>query len=717
MGAEPFLSLSWYKVAALRPKLREHGELHRHRYRGEIVYLLYDHAKSQAHKLSAASHRLVAAMDGKRSIDELWQETARHLGPEAPSQDEMVRFLAQLHAADLLQSDISPDLFELLERHDRQQKSVLKQRLLSPLSIRIPLWDPDRFLDRTARWACWPFSWIGALLWAAVVIPALALAVQSWADLTADISTRVLAAENLLLIALTYPVIKALHEFGHAYAVKAFGGVVHEMGIMFLVLFPLPYVDASASYRFRSKYRRIVVGAAGILVEIFMAAIAVYVWLLVEPGLIRAIAFNAIVVAGISTLLFNGNPLLKYDGYYILTDLIEIPNLALRAARYWNYLFNRYLFASAHVEEFKAAKGERIWLLCYAPASFIYRQVIMLGIALYVATKYLVVGALLAAWTLFSAVVVPIFKACRYLFTGPQLAGSRTRSISVAGTATAAIAVLLFAVPIPHYTASEGVVWLPENAIVRAGTDGFIKRLLVPSGTQVTAGTALVESEEPVLGAQLGVDRARVAELEAQHAAEFFTDQVKAAVTAAELAHARAALANVGERMQNLVITGRSNGTFYLLHPEDLPGRFLHEGQPLGYVLPAGSRIVRVTVTQDDIDLVRNHLRGASIRLAERIGEVWPVRIVREVPQGRDELPSKALGGQGGGSFATDPGDRSGLRTLQRVFQFDLQLPDDARLPAAFGAHVHVRFEHDWEPLGWQIWRRARQLFLSRLQF
>ena len=169
-------------------------------------------------------------------------------------------------------------------------------------------------------------------------------------------------------------------------------------------------------------------------------------------------------------------------------------------------------------------------------------------------------------------------------------------------------------------------------------------------------------------------------------------------------------------RAERLVARSRGEGTFAVMKPQDLPGRFLREGQEIGYVLPPGSRIVRATVRQDDIDLVRHRLRSTSVKLAERLDETLPARIIREVPAGRDDLPSKALGGPGGGALSVDPGDPHGTKTLQRVFQVDIELPSDVAAAAAFGSRAYVRFDHEWEPAGRQIWRRLRQLLLSRLQ-
>jgi len=428
------------------------------------------------------------------------------------------------------------------------------------------------------------------------------------------------------------------------------------------------------------------------------------------------LAFDAMVTAGVSTLLFNGNPLLRYDGYYILADLLEIPNLAQRGTRYWGYLVNRYVFRTEGSKDFVASTGERRWLFLYAPAAFVYRQVVMLTIAIFIASQYLAVGIFIAAWSLVTGVVQPIGKALWFVLANPRLQRNRVRAVTTTFGAVLAAGIVLFWVPAPSYTTTEGVVWLPEHAIVRAGADGFVRALMVEPGRIVTSGERLVESEEPVLKAQLEILGARVTELETKLATERFTDRVRAEITTTELGQARAELETMTVRAGRLTIRSPSDGTFAVMKAEDLPGRFLREGQQIGHVLAAGSRIVRATIRQDDIDLVRHRLRKAEVMLAERIGDVLPAAIIREVPAGRDDLPSKALGGPGGGALAVDPADPHGLKTLQRIFQVDIELPGSAVAAAAFGSRAYVRFDYEWEPAGQQILRRLRQLLLSQLQ-
>ena len=712
---ERFLSDSWYRAAGLRPQLREHARIRLHRYRGKPWYVVSDDVSGRVHRLTPAGLDIVAGMDGRRTLDAIWHETMARLGDDAPTQDQVLQLLAQLHAHDLLKADVVPDTRELLDRFSQHEMRRWRG-LLNPLSLRFRLWNPDPFIRRALPVFGPLFSLPGLLLWLALVLPALVLAGEHWTELTTGVGDRILAADNLLLLAMCLPLVKALHEMGHGFAARRFGAAVPELGIMFLMLFPMPYVDASAAAGFRSRGRRIAVGAAGMLVETALAAIALFVWVAVEPGLLRAIAFNVVVAASVTTLLFNANPLMRYDGYYILSDLIEIPNLGHRAVRYWSYLAERYAFARADLDEFAATAGERLWLLIYAPSATAYRLWVSFAIALFLADRYLAVGVALAAWSLTSTVLLPVGKALHHVMASPGLQRQRPRAVTTTFAALVAGLALLLVVPAPQHTMVEGMLWLPETAMVRAGTDGFVRRVLAEPGRLLPAGAAITRSEEPSLEARRDELRGRVSELRARLQSEQFDRLVDALVTRTELTQAEAELAQVERRAGRLLARNTDAGVLAIPQAADLEGRFLHEGDLIGYVLPpGGGRVVRAVVSQDDLDLVRSHLRRAELRLVGHPERQFTTRILREVPSGRDTLPGKALGTAGGGATAVDPRDAHGTRTLQRTFQIDIVLPPDAP-GEAFGARVLVRLDHDWEPVGEQIYRRLRQLLLSRLQ-
>lgn len=714
--SERFLSSSWYRVSGLRPRLRDHVTVRIHRYRGQVWYVIGDGMRNQVHRVSPAGYVLVAAMDGTRTLDSLWSDAAASLGEQAPAQDQVIQLMGQLHANDLIAGDVPPDARELFERQGKADRGRILQWLLNPLALRIPLVDPNAFLTRTLPFVRPLIGPLGGFLWLATVLPALVLAVRFWPELTQNMDDRVLAPENLLLVAAVYPFIKLLHELGHGYTTRAHGGAVHELGVMLLVLLPMPYVEVSAAAGFRGKWTRCLVGAAGIMVEWFIAALALYVWLLVEPGFIRAVAFNVMLTASVSSLLFNGNPLLRYDGYYVLSDAIEVPNLSQRGRQYWSYLIRRYVFGLTHLPVFPATRGERMWFLFYAPVSTVYRVSVTAGIALFLMSKYLAAGVALALWGVLAGVILPVAKGLWRVLAAPDYIRHRTRAVTITFGAIAAAILLVLVLPAPLHTEAEGVVWLPDDAIVRAGTDGFVRAVRAAPGSLVDQGQVLVESDDPELRAHLALLRAKEAELVAKLDSVRFTDRVEAVVTETELNAVVTERRREELRASLLEARAGAGGRFLMVRPDDAPGRYFKRGEVLGYALPeGGARIVRAAVAQEDIDLVRHHVRLARIVLADHVSQPIGVRTVREVPAGRDKLPSAALGTAGGGATMVDPRDEHGMTALNRVFQIDLELA--APVPeAGYGGRAHVRFDLEWEPLGAQLWRRARQLLLSRVE-
>ncbi len=711
--AAPLLSNAWYRVAALRPRLRSHARLHRHRYRGEVWYLLQDPASGRVHRFTPAARTLIAAMDGARTVEEIWGIANRSLGERAPTQDQVIQLLGQLHSADLLQSDVTPDVAELFARGEREVKLRRRAAYGNPMALRIPLWDPNAFLERVRPWVELVWSRWGAAVWLAVVLPALFLVPPHWPELTNNFSDRVLALDNLVVLYLLFPFIKAFHELGHATATKAGGGEVHDMGLILLVLMPVPYVEASAATAFRSKYRRAMVGAAGMAAELFIAALSFYLWLLIEPGLLRAALFNVMVIAGVSTIIFNGNPLLRYDAYYILCDLIEMPNLAARGLRYWAYLLERYALGVREAEAPIASRSEKAWFVVYGVASTAYRVLVTVVIALFIAGRFFLIGVLLAIWALIAMAVLPIVRGLRHVLASPRLRKERRRAVTVTFGSIGAALFLALAVPLPYHTDAEGVVWLSEQAMVRAKASGFVEGFLARPGSRVVSGDAVVRTFDPALQAQLRVSEAKVDELEAAYASEFVADRARAQIVREKLDAARAALARAEERAGEAIIRVQADGVFLVPQPGDLPGRYFRKGELVGYVIGNEAPLVRVVVPQDAVDPVRLATDRILVRLTDHLDAVAEGRIVRQVPAGEAYLPSKALAMEGGGQIATDPRDSTGPKALERMFQFDVALTGAPRL-GVFGERAYVRFEHGAEPLALRWYRDVRRLFLSR---
>jgi putative peptide zinc metalloprotease protein len=708
--AQQGLSPAWYRVAALQPRLRSHARVHRHEYRGERWYVVTDGLSRRAHRFGAEAYYVLGLMNGRRSLQEIWEAATARFGEEAPTQDDIIQLLGQLHTAEVLQCEVTPDIDELLRRSQLVARRSRLAKLMSPLAIKFPLFDPDRLLQRLLPWYRPLFGPLGAALWLLVVGWGAVTAASHWDALTQDLGHRALAPENLLLIALVFPLIKALHEFGHACAVRAWGGEVHEMGVMLLVLMPVPYVDASAASAFPEKWRRVVVGAGGMLVELVAASIALFFWLEMEPGVPRAALFNVMLIAGVSTVLFNANPLLRFDGYYILADLLEIPNLRARAQQQLTSYFQRRLFG-LELPQPDTSRRERVWLTLFAVCSFFYRISVTLAIAIFVAGQYFFVGVLLGLWALVAGFVMPLFSLLSYLANNPRLGRNRGRAAAASAALAVVLVIVLFLVPVPSWTNAQGVVAVPEQSMVRAATEGFVTRLVAQPGQRVRRGEPLIETADPMLAMRTRVLEAQKSELEARFQSENVDRRVRAQMTLDQMKSVDAELARSRERLQELTLLSPTDGEFALAVAGDLPGKFVKHGEPVAHVVAGSGLTVRVAVTQQQVDLVRGATRRVTLRLAENLAEAQASRILREVPRASDKLPSAALTQAGGGEAPLDPTAGGEGKSLNTHFEFELELPGNAML----GGRAYVRFDHPPASLAAQAWRWAQQLFLQRL--
>lgn len=710
---ESLFSPYWYRVSQLQPYLRKHAQIHRHYYGGELWYVLQDHVTGMLYRFTPIVYQVIGLMDGKLTVQKLWEKATERYGDDAPTQGEMVRILSQLHAADVLLCDVPPDTAELLSRHEQNERAKMKQKLLAPLSIRFPLFDPEKFLNRTVGIVRPFFSIAGALIWLAVIGTAVALVCMHWHELTENMVDRVLSAQNLLILWFTYPMIKALHEFGHGYAVKVWGGELHEMGIMLLVFMPIPYVDASSASAFPEKWRRIVVSSAGMMAELFVAALAMFLWLNLEQGVARSIAYNVMLIAGVSTILFNVNPLLRYDGYYILSDLLEIPNLSQRSNKYLGYLTKYYVLGLKKAELPYVGPGEHFWLATYSVVAFIYRMFLYTWIILFIAGKFFILGVLLSMWAFATMIVIPVFKKIHFVMFSSDLREVRFHAVIKSGAIILAVLMLIFFMPFPSWTRTEGVVWAPEESLVRAKTSGFVRAIKVNPNSLVKRGDVLIECQDLLLETKVKVLKAQLRELQARYDAEIYTNRVRARIIKEKILNVRANLDREEERLNNLIICSPGAGVFILPGAEDLPGRFLKQGDLVAYVMDVYKPSVRVVVSQSDVDLVRQRNRGIKIRFAEQLERIYPAVVKREVPGALEYLPSTILSSIGGGKIAIDPSDNEGLKPLEKLFQFDIE-PTEAIGIINIGGRVYVRFDHGLEPLAYQWYRSLRQMFLSR---
>lgn len=714
---ESLFSPLWYRVAELHLRLRSHVRMRRHSYRDQVWYLLVDDASGRQHRVNAQAYQFIGRMDGTRTVQALWDILLEELGDDAPAQDDILRMLAQLGACELIQCEAMPDMRALFQQSTERAR---RRRLnwVNPLAFHVHLGDPGALLDRVERFAFigrWLFHPLAAASWLVLVAGAGLAALVHLDALHAQAAGALTSPRHLLLAWLCFPFIKALHELGHALALRHWGGEIHEAGVAMLVLTPAPYVDVSGASAFRDRWRRFAVGAAGMVVELALAAVALFLWLNIESGFARDLAFVIVLTGAVSTLLFNANPLLRLDGYYMWCDAMDLPNLATRSRAYWGLLVRRVVLsrseAAGEIDAMQIGAGEKKWLLLYAPASLACRVILACLIVLWLGSISALLGwAAALGFAVFMA-AKPLTGAVRSLFAASPLGRVRRRArFAVAGIAVTAV-IVLGVLPLPFVTVAEGIVWLPEQARVRAGTEGFVTRVLARDGARVEAGQVLLELQDSLLPLEKDKLSARLAALQSEQYGALLRNPSRAQDLAEEMTRTQAQITRVEERMAKLQVRSNVAGRLVMPRQQDLPGAFAREGAMVGYVLSDAAIEVRAAIAQEDAAISRGDARRIEVRFAERPDVAIAATLQRAAPAATTLLPSAALGNRSGGEHPTDPSDKEGLRSREAVFVFDIAVPG-SRLERV-GGRVWVRFDHGTAPLANQWFRRASQLFLK----
>lgn len=726
----PTFSESWYRVTAMRPRLRSTVQTYRQHYRGQMWHVLRDPSNNQFFRLNDAAYHFVGLLDGQRMVQDAWEICNRDLGDDAPTQVEVVQLLGQLYTSNLLAAELPADAAGMFDRYKKRVRREVGGYFKNLLFIRVPLIDPDVFLDRWVRVFGLAFTKIGFVAWIILIgIGFWSLSGQA-ANLTRQ-AGQVLDPDNLIFLYLSFAFIKVFHEFGHGFACKKFGrdtqsgGEVHTMGIMFLVFMPVPYVDASSSWALRSKWQRITIAAAGIYIELAVAAIAAVVWSRTSEGTaIHAMAHNMMLIASVSTLVFNGNPLLRFDAYYMLSDALEIPNLAQRSKEYIYYLVKRYAYKVERARTPAHTEGERYWLVSYGVASSIYRVFISVRILLFVADKLFFVGALLAISALFAWVIMPLGKWMNYLATSPDLMRSRSRAVGLTGGAFVVFFVGIGLIPVDEHDRAEAVVEPQQMAIVFMREDGFIQSTLA-SDTHVEPGDhPLVVATNPALEAERDQKVAELAWFEAQQR-EALANEDTAIVQVLNNAiqYQKYDLKDIEERIATLNLRAPIVGQWIAPNIEYMQGAFLRRGDQVdkaGLVADLDSLFIRAVADQELGPRIKTEVGEDSvveIRVKGRPDLMFYGKIRAVNPAGQERLPSQALGYAVGGTVQTAMDDPEGTRTAEQFFEvhIDRLEDDEGRVPPLFsGQRVMVRFKLPSRPLAAQWWHQIRQLVQRR---
>jgi putative peptide zinc metalloprotease protein len=694
-------------IEAARPVLSRGIVARRIPLGGAPVWVLFNPATGRYLRTPPRGWALLGRFDGRRTVAEAIAALPPP-GPGEPDDAALREGLAGLAAAGMI---AFPGATPPPPRTAPPGLAVLRGALIT----RLRLGDLGPLIARAGAFLSWPYTRAGALSAGALMAAAILLwagrgeVVSAQLARMADPSLGDLAAWYLMFVAS-----KLLHECGHAAAARRMAAAEgHRIesfpfGLAFMFLLPAPYVDVSGIWFVADRWRRAAVGLAGIWMDLIVAAAAAAVAAFLAEGALRDRLCELVIIAGVSSLLFNANPLVRLDGYYVLTDLAGLPNLQARAAA----AQLRFLGLFTGTSRPRAGDGK---LAAYGLASLAWRFAIFAGVFWLAGQAHWTLAALVAAVIAILYLVMPMIAGLAALFRAGRVRPVRA-TLAAAGLAGAAAAVAL--VPLPAWTVAHGIAWNESLSLVFPGADGRVVAV-APAGAGNGTVLGLDNPETRRLRQQLALEAEAIA-IEGRRARAAAPGRIDAVEErAAAVATQDATLA---AEMAAWTVAVPPGASWQPLRAERLGGAWVRrdDARPLGALVGPGPVVIRLVLDQAQGPQVLDALAGSPDLAVpvRRHGEAAPLFTARAEsarPAARDELPSPALAAPNGGPFALRPGEE-GLRTAARVFELRLRpdAPDEAAA-LMHGTRVEARIPLPPAPLAVQAWREARRLFQQRL--
>ncbi len=693
------------EIGSVRPQLRSSLRFIFQEFAGERSCVIEDPLTSKFHRVGLAEYRFLRHLDGTVTFSEAFARASLESGAGAMTEHEAVALLSWLvenRLADL-GGGIPADFLEKTRGGEIQGKL---KNVFNLLFIKIPLGRPDEALDVVYPFVRFFLGWVFFAFWAVLGVIGVGQVAVNW-DRFVRGTEGVLAPNNWLWLLLVWVILKVWHEAWHAFVCKHHGGSVREGGIMFVLFAPMGYVDATSSLAFRSRWKRIHVAAAGVYGEFALAAAAAVVWAHTGPGVANTIAMNVMVMASTVTLLFNLNPLMRFDGYFILIDLLERPNLGTRANQLVTTLAKKWLLG---MKDFAAPVWSELdtWLwLVYGLASLVWRVLIFVSL-LVGASVLFRGGGLVLAVIAFLFWLLPLLFALGGFFKKGK-PGERARvwpAVWRCGLLTVvlvAVGVFPFRVDIK----TPGVVEAAGELILRAEGPGFVTGIHTRDGALVKKGAPLVTLENSELEIKLqtlGITHGRqdlkrrlfrmdkpVAEYEAE---------------VALLDSLRKQYLEQLDYVETLDITATRDGRVVAPQLPKMRGRYVRTGEELLRLVDPSAGEILVPISQDDVDYFRRHLGKPVQVYIEGRGITGEGRLLRISGRAVTSVDHPALTTLAGGPLAVKPrgtakdgkgsgGKGDSYELVQPYFWGAINLPENAADGIRAGERVRVKFRSE----------------------
>ena len=675
--------------------LRSDLHVSRQVHQGQPVYVVHDPVSFKTHRLPLSSYQLFVRLDPSKKLDENFDSLVRQNHLKRDDRDSFFQLIMQLQQLNLLVLPVANGS-RLHEQYIKQTKTRRRSKLLGALFMTIPLARPDEFLTRTAHRVRWMFTQGFLAAWAIAGLCALWLVVSRFEEFTQPFN-GLLATDNLPFLWAAFVVLKVWHELGHAYACKIYGGAVPEMGMILIAGTPAAYVDATSAWSFPERWKRLVVMAGGMYFESIVAIPAVFVWAFATSPLLTSCAWQLVMMASLITLLFNANPLMKYDGYFIASELVGIQNLRGRADQYLKAWMKRIFLGletgksssqsrTSETSEESSARGAGTWsgstliLAFYGIAAAIYRTLLIFGIAAMIATRFPMIGLALAAFHLISTLGSSGLSLGKYLLTSPETASVRGRARLVAVFALIVVPLLSLVVPVPFGVVAQGVVAAESEYFLNAETPGTLLQSLVNPGDVVNSGALLAQLENPEVTEQAQLSRAELQEALLQWEVSRSTDITKSAELEARITELKHRLLESQKQASELSITAPAGGRVARIVASSQKGRYLQIGDQAAVVVD-GRTLLRTWLNEDELGSIQRE-PGTEIRfrIPGRSENTFVGQLVSIEPAAESTALHDAMTFSAGGTILLDP--KTGL-PLEPLFQVDISPSNETILQLA----------------------------------
>jgi putative peptide zinc metalloprotease protein len=715
------LDLRIQELGNLRLTLREDLVVSPNAAAGNDTYAIEDPVTSKFYYVGLREYTFLSLLDGKRTVGEALQLSATRATLGA---------LTEREAAMLCRWLVDKQLVRTVGRaHDVLDEVAATRRneppgrgLHNPLVWKLPLCNPDTWLVPLDRHFGWLFGRVAGICWLAVVASGV-YQVALHADRLPQAAAGVLASDNWLWLGICWIALKVVHELSHGIVCKRQGGNVREAGLLLILFAPVAYVDITSAWRFRSKWQRIHTAVAGMYSELFVAAAAAWLWSRAEAGPLQHIAFNVMLMASVTTIAFNANPLMRFDGYYVLADWLEIPNLAWHASSLWRASICRFLFGYSPPQA-SVPPGRHGLIRLYGLLSIAWRGVVSVSLVMAASVMFRGAGIVLAAAAVALWWLAPLAATARAIRAAQGRRANWLR-FTMVSTALVAVVLSLFTV-VPWFgpNRAPAVVEFAPLEVVRAKSSGFVSQLPVRPGDHVRAGDLLATLENPQLETQLRELELNIERCELK--ARMLKTEGKLAESQAEREQVAAFELQRAEKaaeVHALTMRASQDGIVMGRRLLMLPGTYLARGDELLAIGREPDKELRISVAQQDVQPFGSRV-GSEVDIFLEDGRRFSGRLDRLEPQASTRPPHEALGANHGGPIPVAQRRERGDGTSDQLvhefvtprFTGNVPLAPAAASELLAGQLGQVSFRTYHESFGEHLVRLLHRWFQARLE-